>query len=139
MSHGVNVLALVKGDQRYIFLFDNQSREQMLQTLERFAADPELSLTWYDAAVLSQKVRQSAAESTPTSPAPVEEVTSPGVGMDPAEIGESAQSDREFPQPTGEGAVADNLSAPSTEASITDARGVWQPTDPRFPRPRIPR
>ncbi|MFM8217741.1 MAG: hypothetical protein ACKOJF_02335 [Planctomycetaceae bacterium] len=34
MSHGVNVLALVKGDQRYIFLFDNQSREQMLKTLE---------------------------------------------------------------------------------------------------------
>jgi hypothetical protein len=30
-----------------------------LRTLGRFASNPELSMTWYDAAVLSQKVRQS--------------------------------------------------------------------------------
>jgi hypothetical protein len=29
-----------------------------LQTLGRYAADPELSFTWYDAAILSQKVRR---------------------------------------------------------------------------------
>jgi len=29
-----------------------------MQTLGRFAGDPELSFSWYDAAVLSQKVRR---------------------------------------------------------------------------------
>jgi hypothetical protein len=31
--------------------------------LGRFASNPELSFTWYDAAVLSQKVRNSASAS----------------------------------------------------------------------------
>ena len=55
----INVLALVKGSERYIFLFDDTQRAQALRTLGRYASDPELSFTWYDAAVLSQKVRQS--------------------------------------------------------------------------------
>ncbi|MCY2962762.1 MAG: hypothetical protein NT069_03775 [Planctomycetota bacterium] len=64
MAHGVNVVALVKGNERYIFLFDNESEETMLRTLGRFASDSELSFTWYDAAVLSQKVRRIAEETT---------------------------------------------------------------------------
>ena len=55
----INVLALVKGQERYIFLYDDASRAETLRTLGRFASNPELSMTWYDAAVLSQKVRQS--------------------------------------------------------------------------------
>ena len=55
----INVLALVKGNERYIFLFDDSQRAQALRTLGRYASDPELSFTWYDAAVLSQKVRQA--------------------------------------------------------------------------------
>jgi hypothetical protein len=31
-----------------------------LRTLGRFASNPELSFTWYDAAVLSQKIRQES-------------------------------------------------------------------------------
>jgi hypothetical protein len=54
----MNVLALVKGTERYVFLYDDQSARTLLQTLGRYAADPELSFTWYDAAVLSQKVRR---------------------------------------------------------------------------------
>ena len=57
MQRGVNVVALVKGTERYVFLYDDESSSTLLQTLGRFAADPELSFTWYDAAVLSQKVR----------------------------------------------------------------------------------
>jgi hypothetical protein len=30
----------------------------MLQTLGKYAGDPDLSFSWYDAAVLSQKVRK---------------------------------------------------------------------------------
>ncbi|HZZ27913.1 MAG TPA: hypothetical protein VFE46_07890 [Pirellulales bacterium] len=61
MSHDINVLALVKGNERYIFLFDDASRAEALRTLGRYASNPELSFSWYDAAVLSQKIRQSAA------------------------------------------------------------------------------
>lgn len=65
MAHGVNVVALVKGNERYIFLFDNESQEATLRTLGRFASDSDLSFTWYDAAVLSQKVRRISEETVP--------------------------------------------------------------------------
>ena len=55
----INVLALVKGRERYIFLYDDSQRAQTLRMLGRYASDSELSFTWYDAAVLSQKVRHS--------------------------------------------------------------------------------
>ncbi|MBB02190.1 MAG: hypothetical protein ACE37I_18725 [Rubinisphaera brasiliensis] len=57
MSQEINVLALVKDDQRYVFLYDEASHDQLLQTLGRYAADPELNFSWYDAAVMSQRVR----------------------------------------------------------------------------------
>lgn len=57
MERSLNVLALVKDGERFLFLYDDQSAPQILQTLGKFAADPELCFTWYDAAVLSQKVR----------------------------------------------------------------------------------
>jgi len=56
----INVLALVKGNERYVFLFDDDNRVEMLRQFGRFAANPDLSFTWYDAAVMSQKVRQTA-------------------------------------------------------------------------------
>jgi len=65
VSHDINVLALVKGEERYVFLFDDASRAETLRVLGRYASNPELSFSWYDAAVLSQKIRQ---ESTPPGP-----------------------------------------------------------------------
>lgn len=62
MSQDINVLALVKGEERYVFLFDDNNRSEVLRTLGRYASNPELSFSWYDAAVLSQKVRQVTAE-----------------------------------------------------------------------------
>ena len=59
MSKDVNVLALAKGQERYLFLFNDDSRADALRTLGRFASNPELSFTWYDAAVLSQKIRSA--------------------------------------------------------------------------------
>ena len=58
-SRDINVIALVKGGERYVFLYDDDSREETLQTLARYAADPDLSFSWYDAAMLAQKVRGS--------------------------------------------------------------------------------
>jgi len=59
-SQDINVLALVKGAERYVFLYDDASRAETLRVLGRYASNPELSFTWYDAAVLSQKIRQEA-------------------------------------------------------------------------------
>ena len=59
MSQDVNVVALVKGDERYIFLFNDEQKGQTLRTLGKYASNPELSFSWYDAAVLSQKVRRA--------------------------------------------------------------------------------
>ncbi len=59
-SQDINVLALVKGEERYIFLYNDENRVEMLRTLGRYAADPQLNFSWYDAAVMSKKVREIA-------------------------------------------------------------------------------
>jgi hypothetical protein len=65
VSGDINVLALVKGAERYVFLYDDASRAETLRTLGRFASNPDLSFTWYDAAVLSQKIRQGLTAKPP--------------------------------------------------------------------------
>ena len=60
MTQDINVLALVKGEERYVFLYDDASRAATLRTLGKYASDPDLSFTWYDAAVLSQRIRQES-------------------------------------------------------------------------------
>lgn len=59
MDREINVLALVKGEERFIFLFDDKNRDATLRQLARFAADPELDFSWYDAAMLSRKIRDA--------------------------------------------------------------------------------
>lgn len=58
----MKVAALVKGDERYVFLYNDQTVEQCLRTLGRYAVDPALSFSWYDAAVLSQKIRKETSD-----------------------------------------------------------------------------
>ncbi|MDG2382061.1 MAG: hypothetical protein P8N76_10345 [Pirellulaceae bacterium] len=65
MSEDINVLALVKGEERYIFLYSDSNRSQTLRLLGRYASNPDLSFSWYDAAILSQKIRRQAQESDP--------------------------------------------------------------------------
>jgi hypothetical protein len=60
MSGDMNVVALVRGDEQYIFMFDEANRTETLRTLGRYAADPNLSFTWFDAAMISQKVRETS-------------------------------------------------------------------------------
>lgn len=57
----VRILALVKGEQRYVFVFDSASRAETLRTLGRFASNPDLDFTWYDAAVLGKRIREEVA------------------------------------------------------------------------------
>jgi hypothetical protein len=61
MGQEFNVLALVKGEERYVYVYDDDSRAALLQAIRDQAADPTLSLNWFDAAVLAQKAREQAA------------------------------------------------------------------------------
>jgi hypothetical protein len=68
VAQDINVLALVKGAERYVFLYNDASRAATLRVLGRFASNPELSFSWYDAAVLSQKIRQESQQAPTTRP-----------------------------------------------------------------------
>ncbi|MHB1421659.1 MAG: hypothetical protein ACYC3I_00405 [Gemmataceae bacterium] len=61
MAREFNVLALLKGEERYIYVYDDASRAPLLETFRTQADDPGLSLNWFDAAVLTQKAREQAA------------------------------------------------------------------------------
>lgn len=61
MSKEVNVLAIIKGKERYIFIYSDENAAETLRTLGRFASNQDLSFTWYDAAVSSQKIREIKA------------------------------------------------------------------------------
>jgi hypothetical protein len=56
-----NVIALIKGVERYVFVYDDDSRAALVEALHEQAADPHLSLNWFDAAVLTQKAQEQAA------------------------------------------------------------------------------
>ncbi len=62
MDTEINVLALVKGEERFIFLFDDTNRDGTLRQLAHFAADPEIDFSWYDAAMLSRKIRDAVPQ-----------------------------------------------------------------------------
>ncbi len=97
MQREMNVLALVKNSERYVFLYDDDSTESVLQKLGQYAADEELSFSWYDAAVLSQKVRRlkeetiaktsavpsSSSPAAPPSPSPTTAPPPPSLGTQP--------------------------------------------------------
>ncbi len=68
MNDDINVLALIKGKERYIFLYDDSQRAETLRMLGRHASNPELSFSWYDAAVLSQRIRSTVPEDEARKP-----------------------------------------------------------------------
>ena len=59
MSDGLNVLMLEKGNERYVFMYADNRRAEVLRTLGSYASNPELNFSWYDAAVLAKKVRDA--------------------------------------------------------------------------------
>jgi hypothetical protein len=69
----LNVLALVKGAERFVFVYDDDSRAETIAAIRDHAADPNVSLNWFDAAVLTERARQQAVaaeaetEDSPTS------------------------------------------------------------------------
>jgi hypothetical protein len=61
----LNVLALIKGDEKYVFVYDDSGKDQLLDALREQAGDARLSLNWFDADVLTRK----AIEQTKLHPA----------------------------------------------------------------------
>jgi hypothetical protein len=68
----LSILALIKGPERYIYVFDDASRDRLLDAIRNQAADPAVSLTWFDAAVLCQRARQPGLEAADSTTAPRE-------------------------------------------------------------------
>ena len=62
MATEVNVLALVKAEHRYILVYDDFSRDAMVDHVRDMAANPEVKLNWFDAAVLSDRIRVQTAD-----------------------------------------------------------------------------
>jgi hypothetical protein len=65
----LNVLALIKGEERYVYVYDDASRAALVEAFHLQAADPALSLNWFDAVVLSQKAEEQA-KGQPGQPKP---------------------------------------------------------------------
>ena len=60
MTREVNVLALIKGDEQYVFVYDEQSLASLLKHFRQQALDEQVSLNWFDAAVLTEKAWEQA-------------------------------------------------------------------------------
>ena len=60
--HDLNVLALFKGTERFIFVYDDDSRDELVAAIRDAAADPAVAINWFDAAVLTERARQQAEE-----------------------------------------------------------------------------
>ena len=70
MSQEYNVLALVKGEERYVYVYDDGSRQPLLEVFQEQAADPALSLNYFDAAVLTEKAHEQAKSHAASATAP---------------------------------------------------------------------
>jgi hypothetical protein len=70
----LNVLALIKGNERYVYVYDDESRPDLLDALRNQAADPRLSFSWFDAAVLTEKAREQERAAAAAPPGPVSRI-----------------------------------------------------------------
>lgn len=68
MTQDLNVLALFKGPERFIFVYDDESRDDVIAAVRDAAADPTVTLNWFDAAVLTERARQQATSETDGNP-----------------------------------------------------------------------
>ncbi len=66
--HDLSVLALIKGGERFVYVYDDASREAVVAALRDQAADPVVSLNWFDAAVLTERARHQATRSDGPAP-----------------------------------------------------------------------
>ncbi|GBD35109.1 hypothetical protein HRbin36_00213 [bacterium HR36] len=61
MLQELNILALLKGEEHYVIVYTEDSQQEAVQAMRDWAADPRLSFSWFDAAVLARRLRQQRA------------------------------------------------------------------------------
>ncbi|MFO0824117.1 MAG: hypothetical protein U0792_13555 [Gemmataceae bacterium] len=61
MTRELNILALIKGEERYIFVYDDESRDALINDIRDKAANPGNRINWFDAAVLTERIRTQEA------------------------------------------------------------------------------
>jgi len=60
----LSIVVLVKGDERYVFIFDRPRHAEAIRTCGRFAANSELSFDWEDAADVGREIAGVACDSS---------------------------------------------------------------------------
>ncbi len=54
----LNILALVRGSDKYMIVYEEAAKAEALKQLGRWACNKELSFSWMDAARLSQQLHR---------------------------------------------------------------------------------
>lgn len=62
MTPNVHILALVKGQHRYVFVYDAASGKAMVEHLQELGDDPATGISPADAAALARRVAMPAVE-----------------------------------------------------------------------------
>jgi hypothetical protein len=57
MDSDTIITVIPKDNERYVYVWNESSRAELLRTFGRQAANPDLAFSWWDAAVASQKIR----------------------------------------------------------------------------------
>jgi len=70
MRREMNILAMAKGRERYVFLYDDQSFDTLIDVFDNYAENPHLNFSTADASLLSQKARESRSRAGLRSPTP---------------------------------------------------------------------
>lgn len=60
----INVLTLKRGDREFRFVFRDDQLDEVCQSIASLAANPDVPFSWYEAALLSRRVRDR--ETNPT-------------------------------------------------------------------------
>lgn len=70
MRDGDCMTSITRGGETFMFIYRDETRTEMLRQLGRMASDNETSFDWYDAAIVSERIRNSlfgpAEEDQPT-------------------------------------------------------------------------
>lgn len=64
----LNVLALFKGGERFVFVYTDDSVGLLLDAVRDAAADPDHPINWFDARVLCDRDRVQVTETHPATP-----------------------------------------------------------------------
>lgn len=70
MTRELNVLALVKGSERFVFVYEDASHPALVAALHAWALRPDLNFTWFDAALLVDRSLQQLQHSSTGELAP---------------------------------------------------------------------